>query len=154
MSPRAACRLETLGFGPTLVFDYVLGKADWLANGLPREGRDASVRYAGEAVDPHPPTCALETPVTEIRDALGQAGYGFALVLGADSILLGRVRRSALEGADPFATAEAVMEPGPSTVRFNTPADELAGRLAERGLETAIVTTPSGRLVGVFRRGR
>ena len=29
MSPRAACRLELLGF--TQVYDYVLGKADWLA---------------------------------------------------------------------------------------------------------------------------
>jgi rhodanese-related sulfurtransferase len=39
MSPRAACRLELLGF--TQVYDYVAGKADWLAHGLPTEGEQA-----------------------------------------------------------------------------------------------------------------
>ena len=54
MSPRAACRLEAFGFRP--VYDYVTGKADWLASGLPTEGRlqhdprdvvTASSTYAG-----------------------------------------------------------------------------------------------------------
>ena len=36
MSPRAACRLESLGFGE--VYDYVAGKLDWMAAGLPTEG--------------------------------------------------------------------------------------------------------------------
>ncbi len=44
------------------------------------------------------------------------------------------------------------MEPGPSTVRFDTPAAELVERLVGKGLRTAIVTSPSGRLVGVFHR--
>ncbi len=44
------------------------------------------------------------------------------------------------------------MEPGPSTVRFNTPAHDLVQRLAGKNLKTAIVTTPSGCLVGVFHR--
>ena len=44
MSPRAACRLELLGF--TQVYDYVLGKADWLAYGLPTEGEQAQVLRA------------------------------------------------------------------------------------------------------------
>src|SRR5215210_8575501 len=60
MSPRAACRLETLGFDPSFVFDYVEGKADWLANGLPREGDNADIPYAGDLVDGNPPTCALD----------------------------------------------------------------------------------------------
>ena len=34
MSPRAACRLDTLGFEH--VYDYLTGKYDWLARGLPR----------------------------------------------------------------------------------------------------------------------
>ena len=41
MSPRAACRLELLGF--TQVYDDVAGKADWLAHGLPTEGEQAQV---------------------------------------------------------------------------------------------------------------
>src|SRR6266511_4403171 len=36
MSPRAAWRLESMGFAE--VYDYVAGKADWGAAGLPLEG--------------------------------------------------------------------------------------------------------------------
>jgi hypothetical protein len=66
--------------------------------------------------------------------------------------VLGRVRGTALTDAADSATAEQVMESGPSTVRFNTSAAELAQRLATRDLKTAIVTTPRGVLCGVFDR--
>jgi hypothetical protein len=134
------------------VFDYVAGKADWLANGLPREGETTAVLYAGEAVDPDPPTCALDTPAAHISQTLDGSRYGFCLVVTARRIMLGRVRRSAINDADPTATAESIMEPGPSTVRYNTRADALVQRLAERELKTMVVTTPSGCLVGVFHR--
>jgi hypothetical protein len=45
MSPRAACRLETLGF--TKVYDCIPGKAHWLARDLPIEGEDADAPTAG-----------------------------------------------------------------------------------------------------------
>jgi Mg/Co/Ni transporter MgtE len=150
MSPRAAWRLETLGFEH--VYDYVEGKAEWLANGLPRDGETASVPYAGELVDPTPPTCALADTVADVSARLERARYGFCLVLNERRILLGRVRRSAIENADRAATAQTVMEPGPSTVRFNSPARDLVQRLADQDLKTAIVTTPGGGLVGVFHR--
>jgi CBS-domain-containing membrane protein len=73
-------------------------------------------------------------------------------VLNEQRIVLGRVRKSALENNDKNASAESVMDPGPSTVRPNTPARELVERLDTRGLKTAIITTPDGRLVGVFHR--
>lgn len=44
MSPRAACRLEQLGFAE--VYDYTTGKADWLAHGLDTEGEQAVVLRA------------------------------------------------------------------------------------------------------------
>ena len=37
MSPRAAWRLEALGFGG--VYDYVAGKVDWIAAGYLPNGR-------------------------------------------------------------------------------------------------------------------
>lgn len=73
-------------------------------------------------------------------------------MLNEQRIVLGRVRKSALNDADENASAESVMEAGPSTVRPNTPARELVERLETRGLKTAIVTTPDGCLVGVFHR--
>ena len=150
MSPRAAWRLETLGFEH--VADYVGGVADWLAHGLPREGTSSAVPYAGELVDREPPTCALDDSVGHAAAVLSGSRYGFCLVVNQRRIVLGRLPKSALQGADPEATAETLMEPGPSTVRPNTAVDELIERLTERGLKTAIVTTPDGCLVGVFHR--
>jgi len=95
---------------------------------------------------------ARSTPAADIRQTLAASRYGFALVLSAGRIVLGRVRRSVLASADASSTAEELMEPGPSTVRFNTRADELIQRLAKRDLKTAVVTTPNGCLVGIFHR--
>jgi CBS-domain-containing membrane protein len=95
--------LELLGF--TQVHDYMAGKADWLAYGLPTEGEP----------------------------------------------LLGGLRKAMLE-ADPATRAEQVMEAGPSTVRADRPLAELAERLRDRGLRTAVVTGPDGKLLGVARR--
>src|SRR3954466_12276766 len=137
MSPRAACRLETLGFSD--VYDYVGGKAEWLAYGLPRESENASVPYAGELAHPHPPTCALRDTVADVRAALDGSRYGFCLVLSARRILLGRGRRTAIEGADATAPVESVMELGPSTVRFDTKPGDLVQCLADKHLKTAII---------------
>jgi len=46
MSPRAAWRLESLGFGE--VYNYIASKVDWLAFGLPGEGDEAATPRAGD----------------------------------------------------------------------------------------------------------
>ncbi len=150
MSPRAAWRLEALGFDP--VYDYVAGKADWLAHGLPGEGARAAIPRAGDLLDTDPPTCAFDEPLATAASAVVSSRYGFCLVVNDQRIVLGRLRRSALEGAVEGAVVESAMQPGPSTVRPDTPARELIDRLARRQLNTAVVTTPEGRLLGVFAR--
>lgn len=152
MSPRAAWRLETLGFGE--VYDYVAGKADWLARGLPSEGEKASVPNAGDLADLEPPTCALGDTLAIVRARLANSRYGFCLVVNDERVLLGRVRESALRAGGAAELVESVMEAGPSTVRASEAAAELARRLAVRELHTAIVTTPEGILYGVFHRAR
>src|SRR5919204_3411425 len=109
MSPRAACRLETLGF--ERVYDYVPGKADWLGRGLPTEGTLASQPTAGSLAHDDVVTCRLDEPVVSVRSRVEESPYGFALVLSETGVLLGRIRRSAL-GDDAEAHAEAMMEPG------------------------------------------
>ena len=146
MSPRAAWRLETLGF--ERVYDYVDGKADWLGHALPREGEAASVPNAGELVDADPPVCGLAERIADARAMLDSYRHGVCVVVNDRRIVLGRLRRSTLEGADPDAPVEQVMEPGPSTVRPSMDARQLV----ERNLGAAIVTTPEGVLVGVFDR--
>jgi rhodanese-related sulfurtransferase/CBS domain-containing protein len=149
LSPRAACRLETLGFEQ--VYDYVPGKVDWLARGLPTEGELADRPTVGRFARNDVVTCELDEPVGSVRRRVDESPYGFALVVSSDGTLLGRLRRSALDG-DPDASAESVMEPGPTTVRPDTPADELAERIRERDLKTAVISTPEGRLIGIVRR--
>ena len=128
------------------------GKADWLAHGLPREGEKAGVPNAGELADPDPPSCAPADDATVVRARLEGSRYGYCLVLGERRVVLGRVRRSALDPAPDDASAEELMEAGPSTMRPHTPVSELVERLSKEDLETMIVTTPGGCLIGVFHR--
>jgi Mg/Co/Ni transporter MgtE len=86
-----------------------------------------------------------------VRPRAQASPYGFALVVSDDRVLLGCLRRAALDG-DPSLAAEQVMEPGPSTIRTDTPPRELLDRLRQRDLRTALVTTPDGELLGVVRR--
>ena len=146
MSPRAACRLETLAF--TEVYDYVAGKADWLARALPTEGAEPRPPRASDVLRDDVAIADLHEPIDDVLPRVDASPHGFALVTGRGRVLLGRLRRAALRG-DPTATAEQVMEPGPSTIRPDTEPAALARRLSERELTTAVVTDPDGRLLGV-----
>jgi rhodanese-related sulfurtransferase len=148
MSPRAATWLAQLGFE---VYDYALSKVDWMAHGLPMEGtannQPTLLSFARDDVA----TCKLEDRAEEIMRNIDSSPYGYALVL-ADRVVLGRVRRSRLDGAPTDASTEMLMEPGPSTTRPHTDPGELASHLQRTGANTAILTTPEGELIGVVRR--
>jgi rhodanese-related sulfurtransferase len=148
MSPRAATRLAQLGFD---AYDYALSKVDWMAHGLPMEGTAAARPTAHSFVRDDVATCTLEDSATEIKQRIDASPYGFALGL-SDRVVLGRVRRSVLDKAPDDATAEQLMEPGPSTARPHTDPAELASQLRRAGANTAILTTPEGELIGVVRR--
>jgi len=149
MSPRAACRLQTLGFEH--VHDYVPGKADWLAHNLPVERHEPDLITAGQLARNDAVTCELADPIGDVAQRIADSPYGFALVLSTSGVLLGRLRASALNAA-PEMPVEEQMESGPSTVRPDIPAAQLAQRLRDRDLKTAIITTPEGHLLGIARR--
>lgn len=149
MSPRAAARLETLGF--TRVYDYVASEADWLAMGLPTEGFGADQPRAGQVADRGTPTCQLHERLSTIRDRVQVAGADSCLVIDADRVVLGHVGRKALDSAGD-ATVEAVMDAGPTTVRPNEPLADLITRLRAHDTHSIIVTTSDGRLVGLLNR--
>lgn len=146
MSPRAAWRFESLGF--ERVYDYAAGKADWLASGLPRDGTAAATPRAGDLLRSDVPTCGIEERVGSVRERVDRSGYDFCLVVNEHNVLLGRLRRAALEG-DPEARAGEVMEAGPSTVR---PSRSLQDLLSSGRTPVFLVTTPHGRLLGVLNR--
>jgi len=149
MSPRAATMLDQLGFE---VYDYALSKVDWMAHGLPMEGTAANQSTALSFARDDVATCELEDRAEQIMQSIDSSPYGYALVL-ADSVVLGRVRRSRLEDSPDDAIAAMLMEPGPSTTRPHTDPGELASKLQRSGANTAILTMPGGELLGVVRRG-
>jgi CBS domain-containing protein len=140
MSPRAAWRLARLGFE---VYDYVAGKVDWLAAGLPTVRAEPAARRALDGADRSPVTCSPDTLVSALP-------AGAVLVVNDHDIVLGRVPADRHD--DGSSTAEDVMEPGPTTVRAHEPFDALLERMQKRGVRTIIVTTPEGRLLGVINR--
>jgi CBS domain-containing protein len=149
MSPRAAWRLEGLGFEK--VYDYVPGKADWLASGLPREGKLASVLTIGDAAWRDVPTCAPAEEVANARDRTRAAGWDACVVVNKERVVLGLLREKELT-SDPKVPAEEVMRNGPTTFRLNEPVVKIAKRMRERGARTVLVTTSDGRLAGLLYR--
>lgn len=149
MSPRAAWRLESLGF--TRVYDYVAGKADWIAGGFPIEGKRANVPRAIDAVRRDVPTCRLSDRVGEVRERVRESGHRVCVVTNEEGIVFGRLRRRDLEAPDN-SRVEEVMEAGPTTTRADDPLEGLVERLRNAGVRSILVTAPEGRLVGVLYR--
>lgn len=146
MSPRAAWQLERLGFDT--VYDYVLGKVDWMAAGLPTVRADITERRALDAADRDPPMCGPDTPVALAAQRVAGAGRASLVVINDSRIVLGRAGLRDLRGPRDTAV-EAVMQPGPATVRAHEPLDPLIDRMASRRANEMIVSTPEGRLLGV-----
>jgi len=146
MSPRAASRLEALGFPE--VYDYAAGKADWGAAGLPLEGRPGP--RAGELARADAPTCLLGDRLQAVRLRVSTSGWDTCLVVDADRVLLGRLGRRALAREDDV-TVEEAMSAGPRTFRPDVRLGALVGWMRKRGLASSVVTTSEGRLVGVVR---
>src|SRR2546430_15869546 len=99
MSPRAAWRLESIGFEQ--VCDYVAGKADWGSFGLPLEGTKGL--RAGEQVRVDVPTCRLEERLQEVRRQVSAAGWDTCIVVNGSAVALGRLGRKALASAEDVA---------------------------------------------------
>jgi Mg/Co/Ni transporter MgtE len=149
MSPRAAWRLESLGF--TQVYDYTAGKLDWLAAGLATEGSNAQQPRAGDVTRGDVPTCGLDERLGEVAQRVRAAGWDACVVVNAERVVLGLLRAKELEG-DPGLRIERAMRPGPSTFRPYVSIVEMARFMVDHDLESSPITTSDGRLVGLLRR--
>ncbi|MHB2022589.1 MAG: CBS domain-containing protein [Mycobacteriales bacterium] len=149
MSPRAACRLETLGF--TAVYDYTAGKADWLAAALATEGSAVTTLRAGALARASVPTCAPEDTIATVRQRLAASGEDRCVVTSGDGVVLGVLDQTALTGDDNVPVGDA-MRAGPPTVRAHEDLHELVGRMHARNVVTILVTDPEGRLLGLLHR--
>jgi CBS domain-containing protein len=118
---------------------------------LPTEGQDAAKPTAGDVARSDPPTCALTDRPGEVRERMDAAGWTSCIVVNEGGVVLGRVRRSVLDG-DPDQPVEAVMEAGPTTERPSEPLEDLVQRMRQKNVSSVVVTTADGRLIGVLRR--
>src|ERR1700686_53229 len=123
MSPRAASRLETLGF--TEVYDYVDGKLDWMAAGLPTEGTNALQPRAGDTARKDVPTCGLKDRLADVRERVVAQGWDSVVVVTEDRVVIGLLRSKEL-AKDGEQLIDQAMRPGPSTFRPYVSLHEMA----------------------------
>lgn len=147
MSPRAAWRLESFGFGE--VYDYVAGKLDWMAAGLPTEGTNATRPRAGGVSRKDVPTARLDERLGDVSERARAAGWDAAVVINTERVVLGLLRSKEL-AKDPNLRIEQAMRPGPSTFRPYVSIKEMAENMTKHMLESSPITTSDGRLVGLL----
>ncbi len=105
MSPRAACRLESIGFDQ--VYDYTEGIADWKAAGLEVEGEDDIGLTIADATRPDIPTAQPHEALGEVYQRTTSAGWDEALVVDCDGLVVGRLRGDAWSADPATAVSEA-----------------------------------------------
>jgi CBS domain-containing protein len=133
------------------VFDYVAGKVDWQASGLPTEGKQAGIPRAGAHVRRDVSTCAVTDRLGEVAKQVRAAGSDGCVVVNAQHVVLGWLEGKALDGS-PEQLVEEVMEPGPSTLRPDVALDEASAYLQQHQLDGILITTADGKLVGLLPR--
>jgi CBS domain-containing protein len=133
------------------VYDYVAGKSDWLAAGLPSEGSKAGEPRAADVARRDVPTCGLDERLGDVAKRARQAGWEACVVVNRERVVLGLLRAKELE-ADAELRVEQAMRPGPSTFRPNVPIDEIAHYMTDHKLINSPITTSDGRLVGLLLR--
>src|SRR6516162_7999408 len=108
MSPRAAWRLEQLGFEQA--YDYTAGKIDWIAAGWPTEGPGPAEPRVLAEIDRNVPTCRLDEEVDAARRRLGPATT-WCVVVNDRGVVAGRLEH--LDTAEPEDSrpASQVMRP-------------------------------------------
>ena len=149
MSPRAAWRLESLGFKH--VYDYIAGKNDWTARRLPIEGHLSHVLKAGDVMTGDVATCGPADTVEDVRiQASSEHG---CIVVNDQRIVLGRITPRALQNGGG-TNVEMLMEPGPTTVRPDEELEALLERMRAHNVSSIVVTDPDGRLMGMVGRER
>lgn len=149
LSPRAAARLESLGF--VEIYDYTKGLMDWF--GEEPDPPAASSITSGDAVRRDVPTADLTEPLADARNRTRRAGWDRCVVINADRVVLGLIEESHL-GGKGSESVEAVMRNGPGTNRDDIPLSEALDIIKTNAKGTLLITTKEGVLVGVLTKGR
>jgi rhodanese-related sulfurtransferase/CBS domain-containing protein len=143
LGPRAASRLETLGF--TDVYEYSAGKDDWLSSGNDFEGTLADVPRAIDAAKDVAVT-RLDEDMTVVKELAKHSPV--VAVVNEDGILMGRID-SHVSNAGAGDSVESLMEDGPKTVRPSEKVEDLLEVMDGEKRDDVLVTDPKGALLGI-----
>ena len=133
------------------MYDYVAGKQDWLAAGLPAEGTLAGSPRAGDVARGDAPTCHLDERLGDVKERVRRDGWKVCVAVNSENVVLGLFRAKELDKDDELRVEQA-MRPGPSTFRPHVPIQEMAEYMGRHGLESSPITTSDGKLVGILFR--
>ena len=135
-----------LGFAP--VYDYTVGKVDWIAAGLPTARATPGSRRVLDVVRRDVPTCeAAARAGLAIQQARAQ-GWDRCVVIAGQGTVVGVLRADRISATEQ-ASAGDVMQPGPTTVRAHEDLNTTRQRMRDRHVAHLLVTTPDGALIGV-----
>jgi hypothetical protein len=113
------------------VYDYVDGKADWMAYGLPVEGADGP--FLGDELQ-EATSCDVGATVGDVRGALGDS----PVVVLADGLAVGEVEADTLAGHADSEKVLDIMDPVPTTVRPSVTVAAAAGDAFDRELASVM----------------
>jgi len=97
------------------------------------------------------PTCRLTERLGDVVSRLRATGSDRCIVVNDADIVLGMLRSKAL-AAELATVVEEVMDPGLSTFRPDVPLEEMQHYLKERDLDSVVITTADGKLLGILPR--
>jgi rhodanese-related sulfurtransferase/CBS domain-containing protein len=147
LSARAAWRLESMGFQE--VYRYTPGKFDWMAAGLEIEGTNAKKPRLRDMAMKNVPTCALRERMENVQHRRRPTD-DICVIVNDRGIVLGMIDGEAWN-ADPQSRVSEVMNPGPRTFRPHTDPKQAIKAMRDEDIESALVTTADGELLGVIR---
>ena len=122
-----------------------------MANGLPIEGEEAHTQRAADLARQDVPTCGLSERIGEVKERVQEASWDSCVVVFGDRVILGQLRREALE-ADPQFTAEQVMVNDTRTYRLDAKLEKTAQYMQKHDVDGVLVTTSDGKLFGLLKR--
>jgi hypothetical protein len=120
---------------------------DWVAFGLPTDGRKARVSRVTAAMRVDIPTCGPRDRIGDTHVKVRGKGWDICAVVNDEQIVLGLLYGE-VWSAPAGTIVEDLMSSGPPTTRPSTFLDEMVERLHRRKTPGILITSSDGVLMG------
>jgi Mg/Co/Ni transporter MgtE len=125
----------------------VAGKIDWIAMGMPTEGRltETTIQQLVREV----PTCEVGENLVDVKARIS-GDWNISVVVDPQTVVLGLLDLDHVQ--DSQGSIEDVMNPAPLTLRPSVLIAEASEYFERSHLTFALVTRSTGELMGAIRR--